>query len=96
MKATLTRGQPCSTDTSRTDRRGGLTYLNNRYLDPVLGSFVSVDPLVTSTHEPHLRIRESDYLLGSSRVNNLVDPLVAPLGALDLVFTGWNWWVKLS
>lgn len=31
-----------------------LVYLNNRYLDPTLGSFVSVDPMVTQTGEPHI------------------------------------------
>jgi RHS repeat-associated protein len=31
----------------------GLTYLNNRYLDPALGRFVSVDPLVNITRDAY-------------------------------------------
>lgn len=32
----------------------GLVYLNNRYHDPQLGVFISVDPLVSSTGEPYI------------------------------------------
>jgi len=32
----------------------GLAYLNNRYYDPTVGVFLSVDPLVTATGEPYL------------------------------------------
>ena len=31
----------------------GLVYLNNRYHDPTLGTFISVDPLVTTTGQPY-------------------------------------------
>jgi RHS repeat-associated protein len=31
-----------------------LNYLNNRYHDPALGVFISVDPLVSSTREPYI------------------------------------------
>jgi RHS repeat-associated protein len=31
----------------------GLTYLNNRYLDPTLGRFVSVDPLINITRDAY-------------------------------------------
>jgi RHS repeat-associated protein len=31
----------------------GLTYLNNRYMDPTLGRFVSVDPLVSVTRDAY-------------------------------------------
>ncbi|MTB17862.1 MAG: hypothetical protein F2919_07745, partial [Actinobacteria bacterium] len=31
-----------------------LTYLNNRYYDPTLGVFTSVDPLVGKTSTPYL------------------------------------------
>ena len=37
----------------QSSRRGGL-FLNNRYHDPALGSFISVDPLVTSTGQPYI------------------------------------------
>ena len=40
-------------DTARGSRRG-VVFLNNRYHDPTLGSFVSVDPLVTQTSEPYI------------------------------------------
>jgi len=33
--------------------KGGL-FLNNRHYDPTTGVFVSVDPLVTLTGEPHV------------------------------------------
>lgn len=32
----------------------GLNYLNNRYQDPTLGVFISVDPLATKTGQPYL------------------------------------------
>jgi RHS repeat-associated protein len=32
----------------------GLAYLNNRYYDPTVGVFVSVDPLVATTGQPYL------------------------------------------
>ena len=32
----------------------GLTYLNNRYYDPAIAAFVSVDPLVGKTGQPYL------------------------------------------
>ncbi len=32
----------------------GLGFLNNRHDDPTLGSFISVDPLVTTTEEPYI------------------------------------------
>jgi RHS repeat-associated protein len=32
----------------------GLTYLNNRYYDPTIGNFTSVDPLIASTGTPYL------------------------------------------
>jgi RHS repeat-associated protein len=36
------------------DVGSGLTYLNNRYHDPALGAFISVDPLVGTTGQPYL------------------------------------------
>jgi RHS repeat-associated protein len=36
------------------DVGSGLTYLNNRYYDPQLGVFLSVDPLVATTGDPYL------------------------------------------
>jgi RHS repeat-associated protein len=36
------------------DTATGLSYLNNRYHDPTLGVFLSVDPLVASTGEPYI------------------------------------------
>ena len=36
------------------DSASGLSYLNARYLDPRLGIFISVDPLITTTNEPYL------------------------------------------
>jgi RHS repeat-associated protein len=35
------------------DATTGLDYLNNRYLDPALGRFISVDPLVAMTHSAY-------------------------------------------
>ncbi len=31
-----------------------LNYLNNRYYDPTLGVFLSLDPLVSATGDPYL------------------------------------------
>lgn len=45
----------------------GLVYLNNRYHDPLLGTFISVDPLVTTTWEP--------YTYASANPATLSDPL---------------------
>ena len=36
------------------DVGSGLTYLNNRYYDPSIGEFISVDPLVSKTGDPYL------------------------------------------
>jgi RHS repeat-associated protein len=36
------------------DVGSGLTYLNNRYYDPTVGVFLSVDPLVNKTGDPYL------------------------------------------
>ena len=36
------------------DDTTGLNYLNARYQDPVLGMFISVDPLVSMTREPYI------------------------------------------
>ncbi len=36
------------------DARTAFTYLNNRYYDPALGVFLSVDPLVSKTGDPYL------------------------------------------
>jgi len=47
-------------------RRRGVNYLNNRYHDPLLGSFLSVDPLVRQTMEP--------YIYGSANPTTLSDP----------------------
>lgn len=44
----------------------GLSYLNNRYHDPLTGQFISVDPMVTSTGEP--------YIYGSANPITLSDP----------------------
>jgi len=42
-----------SRGTSRFPSRG-LVYLNNRYHDPTLSAFISVDPLVVQTGEPYI------------------------------------------
>ena len=42
------------TAATRTRDAVHLTYLNNRYYDPTLGNFVSVDPLVGKTGTPYL------------------------------------------
>jgi RHS repeat-associated protein len=44
----------------------GLVYLNNRYHDPTLGHFISVDPLVGKTGQP--------YLYGDGNPPTLSDP----------------------
>ena len=44
----------------------GLTYLNNRYHDPMLAAFITVDPLVGKTGQP--------YLYGSGSPVTLSDP----------------------
>lgn len=44
----------------------GLVYLNNRYHDPTLGHFTSVDPLVGKTGTP--------YLYGAGNPSSLSDP----------------------
>jgi RHS repeat-associated protein len=41
------------------DAATGLDYLNNRYLDPTLGRFISVDPLVSSTRDAYGYSRNS-------------------------------------
>ena len=46
--------------------RTGLVYLNNRYHDPTLGVFISVDPLVSQTGEP--------YIYASGNPTTLSDP----------------------
>jgi len=38
----------------RTGSTSGLVYLNNRYHDPQLGVFISVDPLVVKTGEAYI------------------------------------------
>jgi RHS repeat-associated protein len=48
------------------DAATGLSYLNNRYMDPQLGVFLSVDPLVAKTGEP--------YLYASGNPATLSDP----------------------
>jgi RHS repeat-associated protein len=48
------------------DSASGLSYLNHRYLDPRLGIFLSVDPLITTTNEP--------YLYASGNPTTLADP----------------------
>ena len=45
-------GGSCATPPRQRLRRGPL-FLNNRYHDPLLGTFISVDPLVTTTFEPY-------------------------------------------
>jgi RHS repeat-associated protein len=49
-----------------TDPATNLVYLNARYHDPSLGTFISVDPLVTATGEP--------YTYGSGSPTTLSDP----------------------
>jgi RHS repeat-associated protein len=48
------------------DTATNLNYLNNRYMDPALGVFLSVDPLVAKTGEP--------YLYASGNPTTLSDP----------------------
>lgn len=48
------------------DTTSGLTYLNNRYYDPGVGAFTSVDPLVGKTGTP--------YLYGDGNPATLSDP----------------------
>jgi RHS repeat-associated protein len=49
-----------------TDTAVGLSYLNNRYYDPSIGMFLSVDPLVATTGEA--------YMYGSGNPVTLSDP----------------------
>jgi RHS repeat-associated protein len=49
-----------------TDTAVGLSYLNNRYYDPTVGMFLSVDPLVAKTGEA--------YVYGSGNPITLSDP----------------------
>ena len=56
---------PAST-TDGYDSRPGVLFLNNRYHDPQLGVFISVDPLVTTTGEP--------YIYASGSPTTLSDP----------------------
>jgi RHS repeat-associated protein len=49
-----------------TDTAVGLSYLNNRYYDPAVGMFLSVDPLVAKTGEA--------YVYGASNPSTLSDP----------------------
>jgi len=44
----------------------GVSYLNNRYHDPALGSFISVDPLVQETGDP--------YIYGAANPTTYSDP----------------------
>ena len=62
--------------TSAVDDRDALVYLNNRYLDPTLRSFVSVDPLVVSTGEA--------YIYGAANPITYSDPT-----GLDPDTAGW-------
>ncbi len=63
---------PLATATDRSyigqtyDQQSNLSYLNNRHYDPALGSFLSVDPLVSTTGEP--------YVYGSANPVTLSDP----------------------
>ena len=69
----------------------GLTYLNNRYYDPQLGVFASVDPLVAKTGVP--------YLYASGNPETLSDPTgqspadacadLGAAGACHRVLTDW-------
>ena len=49
-----------------TDTTSGLNYLNNRYYDPSIGVFLSVDPLVAKTGQP--------YLYAGGNPTTLTDP----------------------
>ena len=50
----------------QTSDKGGLNYLHNRYQDPTIGIFLSVDPLIQKTGEP--------YLYASGNPTTLKDP----------------------
>jgi RHS repeat-associated protein len=50
----------------QTEDSTGLVYLNNRYYDPHIGVFISVDPLVSVTVEP--------YIYASGNPTTLSDP----------------------
>lgn len=39
------------------DRVGCSVFLNNRYYDPAIGAFISVDPLIGKTGVPYLALR---------------------------------------
>jgi RHS repeat-associated protein len=63
-----TAGAPGANDNITTTDRGfiaqiedttGLNFLTNRYYDPVIGRFTSVDPLVESTREAYLYARNN-------------------------------------
>ena len=60
-------------------------YLNNRYYDPTLGNFISVDPLVGQTGTP--------YLYAAGNPSTLADPsgLCATLGLSDCLCKR-AWW----
>lgn len=48
------RSTVAATTTWSPDRVGCSVFLNNRYQDPTLGTFLSVDPLVSTTGDPYL------------------------------------------
>lgn len=60
-----------------TDTAAGLSYLNNRYYDPAVGMFLSVDPLVAETGEA--------YVYGSGNPVTLSDP--SGLSPIDECYT---------
>ena len=77
-----TAGAPGANDNITTTERGflaqiedstGLDYLNNRYHDPTIGRFVSVDPLVTATGEA--------YVYGGNSPITMSDPSGLEKGA---------------
>ena len=65
-KGRCSRSRPSRVTPPRQRSCRGSLFLNNRYHDPALGSFLSVDPLVTTTGEP--------YIYASANPVTLSDP----------------------
>jgi uncharacterized protein RhaS with RHS repeats len=69
---------------SVTPQRSTSDYLNNRYLDPTLGRFISVDPLVSLTGDA--------YAYGANNPVTMTDPsgLFPCFGICDLAQAAWQ------
>jgi RHS repeat-associated protein len=53
LRRRLACSRATGTTTAMPDWHAGVSFLNNRYHDPTLGRFISVDPLVNVTHDAY-------------------------------------------